>query len=237
MKFDTILEYQKIDQELLALEIEVSKSEERKKVAYAKSMLDSATDTINKLSQEANDLLQSYTVMKDKINALTQQLDEFDGILDDVQDATEADYYLKTVATIADKIAELEKEANAQSSKIDKVNANYKTTWAQGVKASDALKNAKKDYDAFVRDRQPKVVEISQKLKALKQDIPENMMNIYNTFRQDKKLPAFVAYDVKNGSCGRCFTDLPNDTRSKLRNPGDYAECPNCRRILFVPEN
>ncbi len=237
MKFDTILEYQKIDQELLALEIEVSKSEERKKVAYAKSMLDSATDTINKLSQEANDLLQSYTVMKDKINELTQQLDEFDGILDDVQDATEADYYLKTVASIADKIAELEKEANAQSAKIDKVNANYKTTWAQGVKASDALRNAKKEYDAFVRDRQPKVVEISQKLKALKQDIPENMMNIYNTFRQDKKLPAFVAYDVKNGSCGRCFTDLPNDTRSKLRNPGDYAECPNCRRILFVPEN
>jgi len=30
--------------------------------------------------------------------------------------------------------------------------------------------------------------------------------------------------------------DLPNDTKSKLRNVGDYAECPNCRRILYVAD-
>ena len=38
------------------------------------------------------------------------------------------------------------------------------------------------------------------------------------------------------GTRGRCFMDVPNDTKSKLRNVGDYAECPNCRRILYVAD-
>ena len=36
MKFDKILQYQKIDQELMALENEVAKSDERQKLAVAK---------------------------------------------------------------------------------------------------------------------------------------------------------------------------------------------------------
>ncbi len=234
--FNKILEYHKIDQELIALEVEVQKSEERKKFALAKSALNMATETINKITQDANDLLNAYNAMRDKINALHNQLDEFDGILDDMQDAQEADYYLKSIQSIQDKICELEREASTAASKIDSVNAKYHHTWEQGVSATKTLKVAKAEYDAFVAKHQPKVVEINSRLKALKADIPDELMSLYLTFRAEKKLPAVVPYNVNAGSCGRCFTDLPNDTKSKLRNPGDYAECPNCRRILFVPK-
>lgn len=237
MKFDKILEYQKIDQELLALEAEVAKSDERKKLVNAKLTLEKATETINKLTQDANDILNGYVAMKTKIDEYQTELDGFDGILEEVQDPTEADYYLKTVASIVDKIGELEKEAASYASRIDGVNEKFKDTWTQGVKASDALKAAKRDYDAFVRELQPKVVAIKTKLEAIKGDIPENLMKAYEALRAAKKMPAFVPYDVKSGNCGRCFMELANDTKSKLRNPGDYAECPNCRRILFVPEN
>ena len=103
MKFDKILQYQKIDQELMALENEVAKSDERQKLAVAKSRLESATEMIGKLKAEASDLLAGYAAMKGKIDALKEELDEFDGILEDVQDANEADHYLKMVASIADK--------------------------------------------------------------------------------------------------------------------------------------
>lgn len=233
--FNKILEYHKIDQELIALEAEVQRSEERKRLAHLKSTIALATDTINKISQEANELLVAYNQMRDKINALHAQLDEFDGILDEMQDAQEADYYIKSILAIESKIKELEKEANQASVKIDNVNEKYQQTWKQGVSATQDLKTAKAEYDAFVAKRQPKVVEINAKLNALKKDIPDELMNLYLTFRAEKKLPAVVPYNPSTGSCGRCFTDLPNDTKSKLRNPGDYAECPNCRRILFVP--
>lgn len=236
MKFDKILQYQKIDQELMALENEVAKSDERQKLAVAKSRLEGATDMIGKLKGEASDLLAGYAAMKEKIDALKAELDEFDGILEDVQDANEADHYLKMVSSIAEKINALEKEANSAAAKIDQVNDSYKKTWDQGVKATDVYKSAKAEYDNLVRKFQPRVVEIKTQLNALKAEIPENVMNAYLALRAAKKMPAFVAYDRNSGVCGRCFMDVPNDTKSKLRKEGDYAECPNCRRILYVAD-
>lgn len=179
MKLDKILEYQKADLELMALENEVAKSEQRQKLAAAKAKLDQATDMVVKLKQEASDLLVGFAQIKDKIDALKEELDEFDGILDDVQDETEADYYIKSVSAIADKIAALEKEANGATAKIDQVNDNYKKTWEQGVKANEAYKAAKAEYDALVKNLQPKVLEIQKQLVALKAEVPPKMMEAY----------------------------------------------------------
>ena len=236
MKFDKILEYQKIDQELLALESEVAKSDARNKYAVAKTRVENATETVGKLKQEAAELLNDYVQMKDKIDKLTAELDDFDGIMEDVQDIKEAEQYLKMITAISDNLAALEKEAGRDAGKIDAVNENYKKTWEQGVKATDAYKAAKAEYDNFVRERQPKVLEIKNKLAALKNEIPVEIMDAYTALRQAKKMPAFVEYDPTKSVCGRCFMDVPNDTKAKLKNAGDHAECPNCRRILYIPE-
>lgn len=236
MNIDKILEYQKIDQDLISLENEVVKSTQRQNLAVAKSRLESATETIGKLKNDAAELLAGYNSMKEKIDALKAELDEFDGILEDVQDATEADHYLKMVANIAEKINALEKEANSTSVKIDQVNDNYKKTWDVGVKASDAYKVAKTEYDAFMKNLQPQVVQIKAQLAALKGEIPERIMDAYVSLRTAKKMPAFVPYDSEHEICGRCRMEVDNNTKSKLRNVGDVAECPNCRRILYVAE-
>lgn len=236
MKFDKILEYQKIDQDLLALETEVAKSKERAVLAMAKQKLDGATETIGRLSQEAVDLLGAYNRINGKIDKLKSRLDEFDGIIDDIEDAAEADYYIKQIGTIAEEISALERESQRDAAKIDEVNDSYKRTWEQGKKAADAYKSARAEYEGFVKARQPKVAEINVRLTALKNDIPQELLDTYNTLRQAKKLPAFVEYNSESNVCGRCFMDVPQDTRAKLKNPGDYTECPNCRRVLFIPE-
>lgn len=237
MKLDKILEYQKVDQELMALESEVAKSEQRQKLATAIAKRNTATETVVKLRQEASDLLASYSAIREKIEALKEELDDFDGIIEDVQDATEAEYYIKNVSAIADKISALEKEASGSSSKIDQINDNYKKTWDLGVKANDAYKSAKAEYDLLMKDLQPKVVEIQKKLAELKGEISPKMMEAYLSLRNAKKMPAVVEYDKNAAICGRCRMEVPNDTKAKLRNAGDFAECPNCRRILYVPEN
>jgi len=52
--------------------------------------------------------------LQDKINALKTKLDEFDGIIEGVEDVNEADYYLKQIEQIASEIVALEKEANKE---------------------------------------------------------------------------------------------------------------------------
>ena len=112
MKFDTILEYQRVDQELIALETEATSSKELVALLGAKKNLDTATATVGKLQNEAGEIIANHAKLQDKINALKTKLDEFDGIIEGVEDVNEADYYLKQIEQIASEIVALEKEAN-----------------------------------------------------------------------------------------------------------------------------
>lgn len=126
MKFDTILEYQNIDRELLALENEFSKSKERAVYVAAKSKLESATETVGKLSHEAAELLSNYNKLSARAEELKAKLDEFDGILDGVADVNEADYYIRQIGAISDEIAALERDAAKDGERIDSIGAEYK---------------------------------------------------------------------------------------------------------------
>lgn len=237
MNFEKILEYQRIDQEILALENEVNKSKERANLAAAKNNIAKSTEIINRLKDEAAALLVAYNSVQDKIDKLKAELDEYEGVLDDVQDVAEADYHIKKINAISDSISALEKEVALGSKRIDDINDKYKKTWEQGVKDTAVFKAAKAEYDKLVEDYRPQVVEKVNARDALKDDIPPKMLDVYNSLRAAKKMPAFVPYDGKSsGCCPRCGMEVANDTLAKLKNPGDYAECPNCRRILYIPE-
>jgi predicted nucleic acid-binding Zn-ribbon protein len=237
MNIDSILEYQKIDADLIALETEIARSKERAAVAAAKSKLDAATENIGRLSAEAGDILAAYDKMKAKIDSLKVKLDEFDGIIEGIEDEGEADYYLKSVNAIADEIASLEKEASHDALRIDEINVSYKNTWEQGIEATGVFKTARAEYENFKKEREERFNQINASLQKLKKNIPEKYMSAYATLRAARKLPAFVEFDPAKGICGRCFMELANDTRSRLKNPGDIAECPHCGRILYIPEN
>ena len=105
---------------------------------------------------------------------------------------------------------------------------------ALGVPADKAAHAA---YNAYIATVQPRVKALSAELEAIKKSVPAELLEMYASLRAAKKMPAFVPYRTDAGTCGRCFMEVSGDTRGKLRNPGDYAECPNCRRILFIPEN
>lgn len=236
MKFDKMLQYQKIDQEVNSLKAEISRSEEWQKYQNSQAKLSEATNSINSLTTEANNLLKSYEAMKSKMEALRSEVAEFNGILEDVQDVGEADYYLKLINSLADKLTALEKEANGVASRIDQINNSYSKTWAQGVKATQVSKVAKNEYNDYLAGYKGKFDELQAKLNAVAKDIPQEELKTYLELKKSKKLPVYVEYDAEHKVCGRCRMEVPSDVRSKLKSAGDYAECPNCRRIMFVPE-
>ncbi len=235
MKFDTILEYQRVDLELIALETEATSSKERAALLTAKKNLDTATSTVGKLSAEAGEIIANYGKIQDKMNDLKTNLDEFTGLLEDLDDVSEAEYYLKEVDAIVSEIIALDKEANKEMNRIDGVNNDYKKTWEAGTKASEVFRQAKAVYDKFMAELQPKANEIKAKLDALQKEIPEDLLSRYKALRDPKKMPVFVEYDASKKICGRCRMEMPNDVIEKLRQSGDYAECPNCRRINYLP--
>lgn len=238
MNFDKLLEYQSLDAELMKLDAEVKRSDEAKRYAQAVARRNEASEKYTKLTQDANDLLGAFSVIKKKLDGLKEELDGFDGILDDVQDSQEAEHYLKLVNAISVQLAAVEKEATQIASKIDKVASEASKVWEQGVQAQREVKTVKVDYERKVATLQPEADRLKAKLSEIAKEVPPQFLKTYAAIKAAKKLPAFVAYPNGNnyGYCSRCSVELASDTKAKLKNPGDYAECPDCRRILFIPE-
>ena len=78
MNFEKMLEYQKIDQEILALENEVNKSKERANLVSTKNNIAKSTEVIGNLKNEAAALLASYGAVQEKIDALNRLIDDED---------------------------------------------------------------------------------------------------------------------------------------------------------------
>ncbi len=236
MAIKEILEYQRIDQELLALENQLAKSPERQRFLQATAQVKAAEETISKLNREANELFGEYNAIKSKLDELKEELDGFDGILDEVQDPAEAEHYLKLVGAISEQMNALEKALQALGGKLDRLKDSYSKTFNQGKSAVAAQRSAKAAYDAKREELAPRAEEIQRQLKELATKIPEKLLAAYEALRAARKMPAVVPYDVKQSNCGGCRMEVANNIRARLKNPGDMAECPNCRRIMYVPE-
>ena len=234
MKFEAILEYQRVDQELIALETEATQSKELVAFFSAKKTLESATSAMGKINGEVSEILANQAKLQEKQQALKTKLAEFDGIIENVEDLAEAEYYLKQVDALITEITALEKELSKEASRIDGVDKEFKSTWDAGTKASENYKQANLAYKQYMEGMQPKVKEIKDRLDALKKEIPDDLFNHYKALRDPKKMPVFVEYDASKKICGRCRMEMSNDIVEKLRQSGDYAECPNCRRINYI---
>ena len=238
MKFDTILEYQRLDQEIASLEASIKSRDEFKIRAAAKDRLTESTIQVNKLTEEANAIMSSFNATQSRIEALKTELDEYDGIEEDVQDIAEAEYLLKKVTAIANELAKLETDIANLSKKLDEINAKYKATWDKGTQANNAYNAAKAKCNAIIAEHKPQFDKLVGERDALVKDIDPTLLARYNNFKSGKnnRMPFIVPYDRSTTSCPRCFMTIENATLAQLNAPGDSAECPNCRRILFIPE-
>ena len=238
MKFDTILEYQRLDQEIASLDNLLATSDVGRARREKKNRISELEVQIGKLNDDANSIMSSFSATQSRIEALKTELDEYDDIEEDVQDITEAEYVLKKVTAIANEITALESEIAKLSKRLDEINAKYSATWDKGMKEAAEFKPILKAYNEYKAQIEPQKALLIQKRDALAKDIDPTLLARYNNFKSGKnnRMPFIVPYDRSTTSCPRCFMTIENATLAQLNAPGDSAECPNCRRILFIPE-
>lgn len=235
MKFEQgILDYQAVDKELLALENEVTKSPERARLYTANGRVNAAAEGIGKLGAEAVELVSGFDKLKERLDAIVEKLNDFDGIAEGAEDVSEADHYLKMLDSLIAEISALEKDASRDSNRTDGISSDFKRLWTIGTNANEEYKKAKVEYDAYIAERQPKINELTAKLNELKKAVSPEIIAVYLRLRAAKKNPAFIQYDASVGACKGCGLELSSAARGKLKSSGDATECPNCGRILFV---
>ncbi len=236
MNFDKMLEYQQYDQEYYNRQAALLASPEGKAKERAEKAYAEAREAIGKLNSDARDLLNIYNALKAELDSNREELDDFNGILEGTTDPVEVEHYLKKVTAIKGKLEALEKKLSEAVARMEKLFQNFTNVVAQGKKAEADRKAAEAAFNKLCQQNQSALEELKRKLDEIKSAIPREMEEYFKARKSVKKFPVMKSYDPKSKFCTGCGMELAGDTASKLKNPGDFAECPNCRRLLYIPE-
>lgn len=232
MNFNAILNYQKIDVELVKIEKELRRSKEKEAVAELMDKINSAGECVNKLNLDADELQINADKLAASIDKYENETGEVAAHIGEIADLQEVEYYEKTLAGLSEDINRLIRELQRVGSRMDSVKENSDNIMRQALSTKEQYNAALEKYQSFKHDLQVKAWPIAEQLKNMEKEIPDNFMATYKRLRSNRKLPAFVEYKG-DGSC-YCGMNLPNNCLGKLKEAGDYVECPNCGRILVI---
>ena len=236
MKFDKILEYQKVDMEMTAIEQSFFKNDVYKNFTNNQNKLKAAAAKMEKITQEAWELSQSTSKYKEKTENISKQLDELLSVVDEIEDLAEAEHYIKLINTLSDSLAALEKDAEKDKAQGAKINAEWNEILKIGQDLTKTVKQIKPEYDKIYEEVRKQREEVEARLKAIAKDVENEFIEKYIALKKDRKTRAFVKFDPEVRMCCGCNMELSGDTLAKLKKQGDWTECPNCGRILFIED-
>lgn len=236
MKFDKILEYQKVDMEMTAIEQSFFKNDVYKNFTNNQNKLKAAAAKMEKITQEAWELSQSASKYKEKTENISKQLDELLSVVDEIEDLAEAEHYIKLINTLFDSLAALEKDAEKDKAQGAKINAEWNEILKIGQDLTKTVKQIKPEYDKIYEEVRKQREEVEARLKAIAKDVENEFIEKYIALKKDRKTRAFVKFDPEVRMCCGCNMELSGDTLAKLKKQGDWTECPNCGRILFIED-
>ena len=103
---DKILAYQEVDKKLRDIELELAKSEERKKAYAAQTFLKSVNEQISALDKRAEELVAKYASLNSTYAKLEEEIKEYDG-LEVGDDLDQVVYIKKKAQTLSSEIESL----------------------------------------------------------------------------------------------------------------------------------
>lgn len=230
MNIEKILEYQALDQVIYKAEVEYANSDENKKYNALRARAKACSEQLIKLDHETGDIFKELerkevafadfgAEIKSRPVSTPKNLD---------QAAKSDDALIK----LEENLAALEKDSNRLFRRLDEISRESQQYFSQFMKLRGEINAANEARNEKRKQILSGIAEYGIKLNELKKSIDPKDLEIYQKVRGAKvKLPIVVEF--KDGNCRGCGMHIETELHGKLQNPGDIAECPHCRRILY----
>lgn len=232
MDFKNILEYQKIDGELYALEVSLARSENKKKCIALSNLAKEAQAKSAQLEDKANEVLKEFEEAKKVLvqnTKLAEALSKKD--VEKMNNVEEIDRDITNKEKLSSNLTILDRKITKIAESINAILAEYNKTLKSYNEAKEKYKVCKEAYDKEVAEVEPKMKEIQAKLATLAKTVEPEIMTKYSTMRKDKKYPVFVPL-LNNSACGHCRMELSASAVAKLNNDGSLV-CEHCRCVIY----
>ena len=225
-----ILHYQEVDTKLYKIERDIAGCDERKEYVKVKKFLETAPEKLDSLETKAASLKTQADELVKKYEATEETLKDFEHLDELVSGGADIAFYKKKAQSIVDKLKKLKAELNTLTTTIKETDAEYQKLKKQVISVQKQYAEVSEKYKAVKASRETERKEIEAELTKIAKDVPEKMLEVYQTKRKERVFP--VVGQLVGNRCPYCSMEPPIAARSKLTG-GGVIECDNCHRIIF----
>lgn len=225
-----LLEYQKVDAELLGIEQSVAGSEERKKFTQAKKFMESARERLDAQDKRAVELRRLRDDLAQRAEEIGRQIAEYADIDEMVsEEGGDVSFYKKNAQALLERLRAVKGELTKLTADISAAAEEYDRLKKQTIAMQKQGEEYSKKFKELKNSRAAEADEIAKKLKALAKEIPAELMEKYLQKRKEKIFPVLVPLTGDRCICGM---DFPLAQQGKLAG-GNVVECEHCRRFVY----
>lgn len=230
---ESILEYQKKDAQLVAIEREIAESKAKKVVNQMASFVKSAQQKLVVIEKNASSLLEEFKKISEEFYADVKKVESLSKKKYETLDKDELKVCEKEANDLVAKLLVVEKNIASLSKKIKDTLNDFDVTKDQGMKAKQRHTQGLNSYNELVKSKQVEIDKLKKELEELASKTDKKFLTKYQKMREDKKFPVFVPLNAN--SCGGCSMELPSSQLNKIQENG-MLECENCHRIIYIPK-
>lgn len=230
MELGKILEYQKIDRIIYKAESELARSEEAKKAAALRKKISEAQQTLLNFDKETAEIFQAVEKLDQELKTYIAE-ENADVSITNVNSVKGIESVEKALSEYQDRIIAIEKDIKKCFKRLSDISSEANKQLSLGNQCGTSLKKVKELQSVKINEMKEKYKNELNELNAIRKEIDPEVFALYKALRDNRKMPPFAAYE--NKSCSGCGMDIYAEVDAKLNNPGDTAECPQCRRIVY----
>ena len=213
-----LLEYQREDAALRAIEQELLASEERKKFMQAKKFMEAAREKLESLEKRA-------------IEIRTARDDLMGRVEDMIEGGGDIAFYKKNAQAQLDRLRSIKNELNKLLAEASAVVEEYRKLREQTIAMQKQYKEYNEKFKTLRNAKAPEVKKITEKLESIAKNIDPAIMDRYQQKRKERIFPIIVPL---SGDFCMCGFEFPKFHQSELAG-GNVVECENCHRFIYKP--
>lgn len=231
MNIESLLKYQKLDEELFKIEQKSANSANKKKVNELTFVAKKSQTKSAELETEAEKIINEIADIKEKYNLNKTKSDEI--LATNVEGMSFEDIEkLNSLKTkVLSNLNILEKMLQKSAENINQILSEFNKTKKMYDEARDQYAVCKQKLDEETKAFDLEKEKIRKSLALLEKEVEADIMAEYKKKRNDNIFPVIVSLEGNN-FCGRCHMELPKVSISRIKERG-VITCEHCKRFLF----
>ncbi len=228
--FETILDYQGLDIQLVKLKREVDKNKEKENLSKYATLIKENQAKLTSVDEESKKNIANFEKYKALYSKLLKQLEDLKAKQEtmNMQDKEKA---IADCDAIVNQLSILERNLSTQVESCNSLIKSFETCKNNIVSYKKLYLTAKENCATIDKNFAPQETEIRSKMAEIEKKCDPRLVAKYKQLRQDKIFPVIVK--LNNSSCGGCSMEFSSAQMGVLKDKG-YLECEHCRRINYL---